>query len=213
MRSLCTAVLLLATAGSCMAAEPQRTVVDNVLTSPGLPKVRIAVDKSLKYLGKFDFNLRNIAAGERYVWAEAEGGRVKRMFVVQFEGFLPHVNQQYRFKMRTPVKLGSETYSHNLWFYNDEATRAAQPPNEAAHLARFLAERGLSQDMDLMMSRFARIAGEDKRNEIILFYWENLRDHGLSAKDFPEEQPVTPEQKKLGEGFYQRSLKAFAVED
>lgn len=206
-------LLVVVISAVCAAQGPQRTVEDNALVSSDLPKVRIRVDKSLKYLGKFDFNLRNIAAGERYVWAEAEGNRVKRMFVVQFEGFLPQVNEQYRFRMRTPVKLGRETYSHNLWFYNDEATRSAQPPNEAAYLTKFLAERNLSQDLDLMMSRFARIVGDDHRHEIIFFYWENLRDHGLSAQDFPDEEPVTPAHKTLGHEFYERSLRAFSVED
>lgn len=212
MRTRWIVVLLLA-ALPCMAGEPQRSVMDNVLTSSDLPKVRIAVDKSLKYLGKLDFNLRNIAAGERYVWAEVDGKRVTRMFIVQLEGFLPHVKEQYRFKTRTPVKLGRETYSHNLWFYNDEESRKADPPGEPVYTAKFLAERGLSHDVDLMMWRFARIVGEDRRNEIILFYWENLRDHGLSARDFPDEEPVTAEQKKLGEEFYQRSREAFSVQD
>lgn len=208
------AVFCLLMALPLLAADKlERKVADNVLTSFDVPKVRITVDESLQYLGRFDFNLRDIAAGERYIWAETQEGRVKRMFIVQFEGFLPQVNHQYRFGMRTPVKLGSQTYSHNLWFYNDEEGRGADPPNEATRTVKFLAERGLSLDTDLMMSRFARIVGQDKRNEIILFYWENMRDHGVTAKDFPEETPVTPPHQKLGQEFYQRSLKAFRVED
>ncbi len=193
------------------SATAQRKVAGNTLESSELPKIRITVEPSMPYLGSFAFRLEPPAEGERYVFAESANGKVRRMFIVQFERMLD--DRQYRFRMRTPVKLGRETYSHNLWFYNDEESRKADPPGEPVHTVKFLAERGLSLDTDLMMSRFARIVGEDKRNEIILFYWENLRDHGLSAKDFPEEQPVTPEQRKLGEGFYQRSLKAFAVED
>ena len=195
------------------AERPKRQVVDNVLASSDVPKIRITVDKSLKYLGSFHFNLRNIAEGERYIWAEAENGRVKRMFIVQLEGFLPDTNKQYRYRMRTPVKLGHHTYSHNLWFYDDEVNRVADPPNEATRTVTFLAERGLRLDSDLMMSRFERILGDDKRNEAIFLYWENLRDHNLTAKDFPEETPTTPEQKRLGQELFERSLKAFSVED
>jgi hypothetical protein len=215
MRSVRTVALVcLLFATSLIGADKvKRTVVNNVLTSDSLPRITISVEPSLKYLGKFDFNLRNIAGGERHVWAETSAGRVKRMFIVQLEGFLPNVDDYYKYPIRTPVKLGKHTYSHNLWFYNDDETRRADPPNEAGMTAKFLAERGLSLDSDLIMSRFARIVGEDKRNEIIFFYWENMRDHGLTAADFPKEEPVTPEHKKLAEEFFQRSLSAFSVRD
>ena len=205
-------LLLCAISTASLAQSPQRRVENNTLVSSDLPKVRIAVDKSLPYLGTFHFNLRNIAEGDRYVWAESHDGRVTRMFIVQFEGFLPSIDKTYTYQMRTPVKLGGEVYSHNLWFYSEAAKPTKDPRNEPEYLANFLAERGLHTDRDLMMSRFARIVDDARRHEIILFYWENLADHGLTARDFPEEAPVTPDQKEMGEDFYQRSRKAFSVE-
>jgi hypothetical protein len=212
MRIALTAGLVFLLSAVCAAQTPVRTVENNVLVSSDLPKIRIAVDKSLPYLGTFHFNLRNIAEGDRYIWAETRNGRVTRMFIVQFEGLLHAIERSYTYQMRTPVKLGNDVYSHNLWFYTEAAQRTEHPKNEPEYLANFLAERGLRTEHDLMMSRFARIVDDAKRHEIILFYWENMADHRFSAKDFPEEKPVTPEQKKFGEEFFQRSLKAFSVE-
>jgi hypothetical protein len=64
-----------------------------------------------------------------------------------------------------------------------------------------------------MMSRFARPVGHDKRNEIIIFYFEDLADHGLKLSQFNEDAPPTPLRQKLGNDLSARSLKLFKVED
>src|SRR5437870_159361 len=88
-------------------AAPQRSVRDNVLTSSDLPKLSLRVDKQFQYLGQVSFNIRNIAEGERFVWVQADAKKhVQRLFIVQFEGFMPEIDSTYRFAITNPVRLG-----------------------------------------------------------------------------------------------------------
>ncbi len=63
------------------------------------------------------------------------------------------------------------------------------------------------------MSRFARIVGDDKRNELIFFYVENLKDLGHKLSDFPEDKPKSAEQLQMEKDLTDRSLEAFKVID
>jgi hypothetical protein len=62
------------------------------------------------------------------------------------------------------------------------------------------------------MSRFARVVDESKKNEIIFFYFENLKEYtAKKAMDFPEEAQ-SKEQKTILETVDAHSRKAFSVQ-
>ena len=167
------------------AVEPQREVRNNELISVDLPKLRLQVDPSLKYVGRAPFNIRNIAVGERFVWAQTDKNmHVRKLFIVQFEGFTPQVKETYRYQMRTPIQLGANEYSHNVWFWDSAADHVSGKYPDANSSDDLLAAKGYKVDGELAMSRFARIVGEDKRNEIIFFYDENLKGTGAQAFRF-----------------------------
>lgn len=213
MRRLFPVALLFVCCALMTAVSPDRTVVDNVLTSEALPRIRVAVDPKIAYVGSFPFKIRDVAAGERFLFAETEGRRVRRMVIVQFEGFLPEVDDEYRFQVTNPVKLGAHEYRHSTWLFDNEQSVREGTDTEPGYTAKFLKSRGLKTDKELMMSRFARPVGADRRNEIIIFYFENMADHGLKLANFNEDAEPTPERIKLGNELSARSLKAFKVED
>src|SRR5687768_3835417 len=81
--------------------EKDRSIVNNTIVSQKDPVISITVDSSLKYIGRFDFEIKAdtnyekkfwhqaIAAGERVVFANVVGNVAKGVFIAQFEGFLP----------------------------------------------------------------------------------------------------------------------------
>src|SRR6185436_3065751 len=81
---------------------------DGVLRSDLGLTLRIRVAHELRYVGSFAFELAHVAAVERHVFAQGEPD-IRRMVVVQFESFLPSVNEQYRYALRDPQVLGGET--------------------------------------------------------------------------------------------------------
>jgi hypothetical protein len=206
---LLLAMLLL----SARAQESARKVENNELISQKDPPLRLTVSKELPYLGRVPFQLGHIAAGERHVFAEVNTEkRVTRMLVVQFEGMLPGVNDWYRFGLgRTPMRLGRHDYRHNLWAWNNAENIKEQPNNEAAVMQKFLDEKGLKLDDELVMSRFARPVGEDKRSEIIIFYIEPLAPYGYKVSEFDWEKPLEGKQAEWEKLYREKSLRMFSV--
>src|SRR6266581_35774 len=71
------------------AQAANRAVSGNRIVSRE-PRLRVDVDGTLKYIGMFDFNIRDAAHAERILFADADAnGNVRRLFVVQFESMLP----------------------------------------------------------------------------------------------------------------------------
>ena len=191
-------------------ALPRRCVQNNVLVSEALPPVRLRVDPALAYLGVSDFIIKGLARAQRYHFVEAEAGRVRRMLVAQFEGFLPDNTRTYNYTLRGPRPLGPLTMGHMVVGFSVAAELAAVP--EVQQTARLLAEHGLAFEDEQIMSRFDAILGDDRRHELLLFYHENLRDLGHSLAAAFDDAGLRPDFAALGETITARSLEAFALE-
>jgi hypothetical protein len=193
------------------ASQPARAVAQNILVSPSGPAMRIRVDDSLRYVGALRFDLRGIACVERQVFAAAETDRVRRLFIVQFESILDTSDELYRWKVRTPVPLGGVPYQHNVFAFDTRTEIREEPQAETAKTEAFLKAHGLALDAELVMSRFARVVGENRRRELIFFYMEPLPADVGRVTDFDDGAPRTPPQRALASALSERARKAFAV--
>ena len=149
-----------------------RGYADGVFTSDDLPPLRMRVAPELRYLGFFLFDLRQIARVERHVFVETERALVRRMLVLQFEGFLPNVDDVYRYALTDPRELGGERYGRRASVLSVSEERAGSPNAEMTHTATFLESKGLVLPDRHAVARFARIVGERRRRELLIFYHE-----------------------------------------
>lgn len=202
-----------------------RIVKDNVLTSTQLPEIEIAVHQNFKFIGNFDFEItatseewpkevigKPIAAGERFVFAEADDKKgINKLFIVQFEGFLPQYDFTYNYSFKQAELLGNRKFRHNTWFYNNEKQTAANPKNEGAKTKRFLEAKGYLLEAEFMMSRFLALASEDRKNELIIYYVEMLhKTTGYSLTDW-ENTLDKPTKKAIRDALIERSRKSFTI--
>jgi hypothetical protein len=199
---------MLAALLACASGSNGRTVRRNVVTSAAQPAIRIRVAPEFRYVGRVPFRIRDVAAGDRYVFVDADGHRVKRMFVLQFEGFLPGIDQIYRYDVSSARTIGGHKWRHNLWWYSDRAQRAQDRGPEARAMHDWLASGGWIVDDELLMSRFLTIGDETRKHELILFYFENARDHGLSVAELDADESRIG---AVAKGLEERSLAAFRV--
>jgi hypothetical protein len=191
----------------------ERQVKDNVIVSTELPAIRIEVDKSLKHVGNLHFDLNKVAHVERVIFVDADQERIKRMFIVQFEGFLEGVNASYNYPLHNPLTLGKHTYGSDLFLRDVAEYIRKNPAAEQARTTAFLKEKGYQHADMQMMARFCRIVGDAKRHEILLFYFENADVAGLSAADFDKQGNVLEAKKPLTQAFRERALKSFTITD
>jgi hypothetical protein len=191
----------LAQSPAATESDQVRRVKNQVLTSTYLPVIRIRFDKSFKYVGSQKFILYDNANVEQHFFVDADNQKhIKRMAMVQFEGYLPNINATYDYPVTKTVNLGGQTYILNAESIPYLSAMLKQnPQSDAARAASFLDSKGFRIGKSIMFQRFVRLVDETKRNELILLYVENMGT-GTSS-----------ESEKAREEFLSRALKSFTV--
>ncbi|HEX5706147.1 MAG TPA: hypothetical protein VFX96_02555, partial [Pyrinomonadaceae bacterium] len=125
-----------------VAQLSRRTVKGRVLTSPATPAARIEFDKKFKYVGSQDFILYGVARAEQHFFVEAdESGRVRRLYWVQFEGYLPDNTHTYDYESAKTVRLGPFDFFADLLALNIK-NNPSRPDSDGARAQSFLESKG-----------------------------------------------------------------------
>lgn len=192
--------------------QPARSVQNNVLISSALPQTRVQVAEEFAYLGKFEFTLKAMAYGERHVFVDEHEGKVQRLFIFQFEGFLPDNANTYNYDFSQAEAMAGYRVRHNTWAYSNEQSQRESPQGEGALTAQFIRSKGLELEDELMMSRFVLVVDEARRHELILFYLENASATGYRIASFYDGQDTpTPHWQEISEGLEARSRASFKI--
>jgi hypothetical protein len=188
-------------------ADGRRTVVDGLLVSTDGPPLRAEIDPRLEYLGATELVIKGVALAERHHWVEARGGAVQRLLVMQFEGWLPSNEEHYDYPLPDPVEIGGETYGR--WTFGYRVSESSSP--ETADTVRFLAERGLALADEQLMARYARIVGDDRRRELLVFHHEPVARLGHSLASLTDGGALRPEYASVGTELHARARRAFRI--
>ena len=180
-------------------AKRIRGVKGQVLTSTYLPPIRIRFDKSFKYVGSQKFILYERAPAEQRFFVDAgPDGLVRRMYMLQFESYLPNVDAKYDYAPAETVRLGGEEYIVNAESVPNVAAALAQnPQSDSARAVEFLKGKGYRVGESVRFQRFVRLVDDAKRSEFIMLYVE---DAGAAQAD----------EKSMRE-FRERALKGFVI--
>lgn len=163
------------------AQAANRQVSGNRIVSPE-PRLTVDVDATLKYIGRFDFDIRGIAHGERFMFGDADAnGNIRRLFVVQFESMLETHQGSYDIVLSKPVRLGPHDFNEVVGRYTFAASIKAKPGAEADRTRDFLAQKGLHVDAPLVVARYETVTDPQRRSEMLLFYWEDAAIAGLEG--------------------------------
>ena len=183
---------------SIVAQQQQtRQVKGQVLTSTSLPPIRIKFDDQFKHIGTQQFILYERAQAEQHFFVDADKQRrIKRMYMIQFEGYLPSVDATYNYPATETVKLAGQTYMVNAESVPNVSDVLKQnPQSDAARAVSFLENKGYQMNPAVRFQRFVRLVDEAKRNELILIYIEDASDSS----------------EKPGKEFLARALKGFTI--
>jgi hypothetical protein len=169
-------------------SEQTRLVKDQVLTSTYLPAVRVRFDDKFKYVGTQKFILYERAQTEQYFFVDADSqGRIKRMYWVQFEGYLPGVDAKYNYPVTETVTIDGQTFMVNAESVpNVPAVLKQDPQSDAARAASFLESKGYRMSQSIRFQRFVRLVDEAKRNELLLIYIEDVGAGASASKEKAE---------------------------
>jgi hypothetical protein len=176
-----------------------RGVKGRVFSSTYLPPIRIRFDRGLRYVGSQKFVLYERAQAEQHFFVDADARRrIRRMYMLQFESYLPGIDATYNYEVAETVRLGGVDYVVNAESVpNVAAALAQQPQSDSARAVEFLKRKGYSVGESVRFQRFVRLVDESKRSEFIMLYVE---DAGASQGD----------EKSMRE-FRERASKGFVV--
>ena len=165
------------------ASELNQFMSDGVLISREDPSLAIDVADDFAFVGRHPFTIRDVAAGERFVFVQAEDHQVQKLLIVQFEGFLPGVDNFYRYDLSGKPVVANYPFRSNGYAFNIIENIVANPKSESAATYPFLESKGYSVPNELMMWRSLTVADEALNKEMIIFYIEDVKSTGLTLAD------------------------------
>ncbi len=163
------------------AAAAARSVTGQVLTSTALPTVRLEFDEQFKYVGQQSFVLYGVAHAEQHFFVDADAERrIKRLYWIQFEGYLPSNSHSYQYKINKQVNLGGLTFIADT-FARSSAGKD-RPDSDLGKAEAFLESKGYRIERNsLVLQRLVHLIGAARRDELMIIYAEDLGEPVTAA--------------------------------
>jgi len=192
--------------------QQSRTVKGQILTSTETPVVKIEFDKGFKYVGGHDFILYEVARAEQHFFIDADKeGRIKRMYWVQFEGYLPSNTHSYRYKVSKRTNIGGLEFIADAYARNVKGN-PGRPDSDGSRARAFLEGKGYRMASDDVLSqRLVHLVDEAKRNELMIIYMEDLSGMGLTAADLAAGGRAAAQWDEISNGLLDRAVKGMQI--
>lgn len=216
---LAVAAFLLAAGGSLRAA-PQgegaaRRVEGRTLVSPERPAIRIKFDDDFKYVGTQKFILYNVAHAEQHFFVDADReGRIRRLYWVQFEGYLPSNTHTYDYSgVKETINLGGFEFRTDAVAVNLAGVLSQRKDSDGARARAFLEGKGYRlTGNDLMWRRLIHLTDETRRHELLIVYLEDLGGTGLTAGDLMGQGRHSARWPEVSRQLLRRAAKGMKIE-
>lgn len=185
--------------------KPEREISGPEITSKRGPVVEIEFDKAFRYIGGERFVLYRVADCELHLFVDADAtGRIRRLYWVQFEGYLPSSRETYKYGSRERATIGG------LEFILDSAPRSYagyQPRagSDGERVAALLQSGGYQLPKDALWLRMVHLTDASKRRELMIIYVEELAPLGLTVADLDEGGKAAQRWPEIGNGLLQRA--------
>lgn len=207
--SLMLPLLLVLPAAASAQAQAPRVVEGNRIVSTSLPEAVFEIDKTLTYAGGQQFEMHGVADAEQHFFVELDGQRIKRLVWIHFEGFHPGQPNTYSY--------GGETVEHDgIRWFRGTATVALpavepRPDSDGARGRNFLRDKGWTLGPNIVSQRLVWLVDDEARHEVIVYYIEDLADHGVTAAELAPGGSAHERQRPLLARHHERMLAAFKV--
>jgi hypothetical protein len=194
------------------AEQSLRAVKRQVIISTELPAARLEFNKDFKYAGGQRFILYDVAQAEQHFFVDADKqGRIKRMYWVQFEGYLPSNTHSYRYKANKTVAIGGLDFIADAGARNIKAGQD-RPDSDGSRARAFLESKGFRMASDDVLSqRLVNMVDEAKRNELMIIYLEDMSGMGLTAADLGKGGRAESQWDEISKALLERALKGMKI--
>jgi hypothetical protein len=176
-----------------------------------MPAVRIKFDKAFNYVGNQSFILYDVANAEQHFFVDADKqGRIKRMYWVQFEGYLPSNTHTYDYKGKT-IDVGGLTFFADTQARNISGNQG-RADSDGSRARTFLETKGYRMaSNEVLWQRLIHMVDKSNRNELMIIYLEDLSPMGLTAADLGTGGSATARWDEVSKGLLERALRGMRI--
>ena len=200
---LCAALLLFLPTAE--ATSPERVVHGNRLISQSDPAITIEVPAAAKYLGAERWDLYGIADCELHVFVEADDNKqVKRLYWIQFEGYLPANTHTYDYSKDEPVTFAGLPFHQRT--HVGPTNNKPREGSDGERVRQMLAREGYSYAPEAMNVRLVHLLDDAKRKELMFIYGEDLALSGFTTAQLKDGDQFRPEWKQVEKGLVDRAM-------
>ena len=188
-----------------------RRIDGQTLSSSDIPKVKLKFDRGFKYAGTQSFVLYDVANAEQHFFVDASGdGRIKRLYWIQFEGYLPNNSHTYRYQPNKVVKIGhlefiADAYARNI---KNAPNRSG---SDGSRAQEFLKSKGFTIGDEIIMQRLVHLTDDTKRNELMIIYLEDLGAQGMTAAELAPGGSKAANWSAVSDALLARAIKGMKV--
>jgi len=191
-------------------AGPERKVQSNVVTSERDPKVQVRLPQSAQYVGADRFVLYDMADCELHAFVEVdEHKNVKRLYWVQFEGYLPtRPELQHTYDSPRHANLGGLDFFVDTWVR--EKSEPTRHGSDLEHIVSLVEAKRYHLPDTMMYVRLVYLFHE-KQKELMIIYAEDTAPTGHTAAELKRAGDASP-WPSVEKGLIDRAEKSVAIE-
>ncbi|HWS53952.1 MAG TPA: hypothetical protein VN228_07495 [Pyrinomonadaceae bacterium] len=197
------------------AGAVSRRAEGRTLVSADRPAVRIRFDDDFKYVGAQSFVLYEVAGVEQHFFVDADkDGRIRRLYWVQFEGYLPSNTHAYDYSdVKETINLGGLEFRTDAVAVNIARVLAQRKDSDGAHARAFLESKGYRvAGNDFMWRRLIHLTDETRRHELLIIYLEDMAPTGLTAGDVMGQGRASARWPEISAQLLRRAAKGMKIE-
>jgi hypothetical protein len=196
---------------AAQASEPRRRVGAQTVESSDHPAARLTFDKAFRYIGGQRFDLYGLADAEQHFFAEADDrGRIRRIYWVQFEGFLPTNDKVYEYDSPERVTIGGLQFVADT-FAPPNTDEPERPGSDGAYARALLEKNGLKVPDEMLLVRLVHLTDATKRNELMIIYGEDLAGLGVKREEIIDGGAKAAQWPDLSKAIIERAQRTMTV--
>ncbi len=194
------------------AAEPERKVEQNVVTSERAPKIRIALPRTVQYVGADRWNLLGIADCELHAFVEAnEQRKVQRLYWIQFEQYLPDKpDLHHQYDSPRHIAIGGLDFYVDTWAKPSD--QKPTPASDEEHIRNLIDAKGYTMPVGMIYVRLVHLLDDQKRKELMIIYAEDVAPSGYAAVDLRENGKHHDQLSLIDKGLIERAAQRISIE-
>jgi hypothetical protein len=164
--------------------DTTRFVEGQTLISKSNPQVKIRFSKNFKFAGHQSFILFENSEVTQFYFAQVDSvNHINALFTIQFENYLPGINERYNYKIKDSVLINNISFLRSPVYNEPAKVLKDTVKSDVWHRFNFLKSKGYRLPDEVIGHRFVRLIDETRQKEVLIIYNEDIKRTGVTSAE------------------------------